>query len=68
MFNIPKSPVDTLTMITEIYDLWYWCWAISYVPAIMERKKWFTGDENLKVNDVVYFKMDNSPIWGIVAC
>ena len=59
MFNIPESPVDTMTKITEIYDLWYRCWAISYIPLIMERKKWFTGDENRMVNDV-YFKMDDS--------
>ena len=52
MFDIPESPTDTMTRITEIYDLWYRCWAI-YVPVMMERKKWFTGDENLKVNDVI---------------
>ena len=28
----------------------------------MERKKWFTGDENLKTNDMVYFKIDDSPL------
>ena len=62
MFNIPESPTDTMTKTTEIYDLWYQCWATFYVPTMMERKKWFTGDENLKVNDVVYFKLEDSPL------
>jgi len=62
MFNIPESPVNTMTRIAKIYYLWYRCWAISYVPAMMERKKWFTRDGNLKVNDVVYFKIDDSPL------
>ena len=34
----------------------------SYVPLMMERKKWFARDENLKVNDIVYFKLEDSPL------
>ena len=65
MFNIPESPADTMTKIAETYDLWYHCWATSYVPLIMERKKWFVGDENLKVNDIVYFKLEDSPLGAL---
>ena len=62
MFNIPESPADTMTKIAEIYDLWYQCWTTSYVPLMMERKKWFARDKNLKVNDIVYFKLEDSPL------
>ena len=55
------SHLLTMTKISKIYDLWYQCWVI-YILAIMERKKWFTGDADLKVNDVVYFKIDDSAL------
>ena len=51
--------------IAETYNLWYRCWATSYVPLIMERKKWFIGDENLKVNNIVYFKLEDSPLGAL---
>ena len=37
-------------------------WATSYVPLIAQRQKWHEGEDNLKENDVVYFKLKDSKL------
>ena len=62
LFSIPNSPVDLMSKIEELYDAWYHCWAISYVPLLLKRQKWKIERENLNKNDVIYFKMAESPL------
>ena len=62
LFNIPNSPVDLMSKIEALYDAWYKCWVTSYVPLLLERPKWRHEHENLQINDVVYFKMTDSPL------
>ena len=38
-----------------IYDTWFQSWLKSYVPSLMDRPKWLTSDENIRVGDVILF-------------
>ena len=62
IFNIPNSPVDLMDRIKRLYDSWYMCWATSYIPMLLERQKWKLESKNLEPNDVIYFKMLESPL------
>ena len=62
MFNIPNSPVDLIDKIKDLYDAWYRCWVTSFVPLLLERPKWKVEADNLQPNDVVYFKILDSPL------
>ena len=60
LFSIPDLPSQHFSKVEEAYNLWAQCWATSYVPIILERQKWTQEDPSLSVNDVIYFKLDES--------
>ena len=62
LFSIPDLPTQHFSKVEEAYNLWVQCWATSYVPVILERQKWHEEDPNLSVNDIVYFKIVESPM------
>ena len=39
----------------QIYDTWFQSWLTSYAPTLMDRPKWLTSDNDVKVGDVVLF-------------
>ena len=39
----------------QIYDTWFQSWLTSYVPLLMDRPKWLTSDNDIKIGDVVLF-------------
>ena len=52
-------------MITDIekkYKFWYEIWNTDYIPLIARRQKWFSQDDDLKENDVVYFKLTDTAL------
>ena len=62
LFKIPDSVDGMMTKIEDIYNLWFKIWNVEYVPLIMNRQKWHVETDNLVVNDLVYFKMTDSPL------
>ena len=62
LFNIPDSPEKMMTIIEETYNLWFQIWNLEYIPLVMDRQKWHTQEENLVEQDLVYFKLSDSPI------
>ena len=62
LFSIPESPQSLMTKIEQIYNLWFKVWNIDYIPLIMDRQKWHHRGENLVENDLVYFKMTDTPL------
>ena len=58
LFSIPEEVGSHFAKVQEAYELWYRCWATSYVPLIAERQKWTEEDVNLQVNDIVYFMLE----------
>ena len=39
----------------EIFKSWFNTWLVSYVPTLIDRPKWFKGDRDILVGDVVLF-------------
>ena len=60
LFNIPNKPEDIIDKIQEKYEMWYHVWTEQYFPLIISRSKWPDKEENLKPDDVVYFKLTES--------
>ena len=51
-----------MTKIETIYNMWFKVWNVAYLPLIMDRQKWHIEGENLTKNDLVYFKLTDSPM------
>ena len=60
----PVEPVDVagsydkvISANNDIYNIWFKCWLIEYVPTLMKQQKWFEGTERaLQEGDIVLFK------------
>ena len=48
--------------IEDIYTLWYKIFSTAYIPQLMDRQKWSSGEGEVAVNDLVYFKVVESPL------
>merc|ERR1711942_526835 len=62
LFTIPGHAKDMITDIEKKYKFWYEIWNTDYIPLIARRQKWFSQDDDLKENDVVYFKLTDSAL------
>ena len=62
LFTVPDLPEKHFDKVQTAYNLWAECWATSYIPMMLDRQKWHDNDPNLSVNDIVYFKLDDSPL------
>merc|ERR1712179_104282 len=62
LFTIPNHAKDMITDIEKKYKFWYEIWNTDYIPLIARRQKWFSQDDDLKENDVVYFKLTDSAL------
>ena len=62
LFSIPNSPADLMTRIEDIYMMWFQVWNVNYIPLIMDRPKWQLEGENLREQDLVYFKLTDSAL------
>ena len=62
LFSIPNAAEDLMTRIENIYNLWFQVWNCEYLPLVIDRPKWHVEDENLKEDDLVYFKLTDSKL------
>ena len=62
LFSVPDIPEKHFGKVRDCYDLWYRCWSTSYLPLILRNQKWHEDDEKIAVNDIVYFKLKDSPL------
>ena len=62
LFSIPNSPEDIMTNIEKTYNMWFQVWNCEYLPLVMDRPKWNQEEENLKENDLIYFKLTDSKL------
>ena len=62
LFSIPNSPEDIMTNIERTYNMWFQVWNCEYLPLVMDRSKWNQEEENLKENDIIYFKLTDSKL------
>ena len=62
LFSIPNSVGDMMTKIEDTYNMWFQVWNCDYLPLVMDRPKWQVEEENLKEQDLVYFKLTDSKL------
>ena len=62
IFTVPDRARDLFHNVEDIYNLWYKVYVDSYVPLLAQRSKWNDEHENVKVDDIVYFKIKDSPL------
>ena len=80
--NNDRCPIGTLDVSSdlkkiiqannELFNTWFRCWVISYVPKLMFQPKWYISDRDTKVGDVVLFlksdkQFDKQYQYGIVS-
>ena len=46
----------------KICNAWFESWLLNHVPKLMDQNKWFNGDNNLPVGNIVLFTKINSAI------
>ena len=51
-----------MSNVENTYNLWFQVWNTEYLPLVMDRPKWHLEDENLKENDLIYFKLTDSKL------
>ena len=49
-----------MTKIEQTYSLWYKIFSEEMIPLIADRRKWHFDEQDLVVNDIVYFKLKDS--------
>ena len=49
----------------QIFDAWFENWLVSHVPKLMDQPKWFKGEYDLQVGDIVLFPKQESAISGV---
>ena len=72
--NNDRSPVGPLEVTCDlnkflsinqkIFDVWFECWLVSYVPTLIDQPKWFKQDRDVKVGDIVIFPKEEKAISG----
>ena len=62
LFSLPESGSDLTNRIEDAYKTFFKIWNDDYVPLIANRQRWHDSDVNLTENDVVYFKLRESPL------
>ena len=59
IFSVPDRPQDLMTKIEQTYSLWYKLFSEEMIPLIADRRKWHFDEQDLVVNDIVFFKLYN---------
>ena len=62
LFSLPETGSDLTKRVEDAYRTFFKVWNDDYVPLIANRQKWHDSDENLSENDVVFFKLRDSPL------
>ena len=62
LFTLPDNTSDLTRRVEDAYKTFYKIWNEDYVPLIANRQKWHFPCDNLNENDVIYFKLKDSPL------
>ena len=60
--RLPKGPGELLEKIEKSYEVFFKLWNTTVIPKLMKQNKWFNSMEELKVNDIVYFRKEESEL------
>ena len=60
--RLPKNPGELVEKIEKGYSVFFKLWNTTMVPKLMKQSKWYNNMEELKVNDIVYFRKVESEL------
>ena len=60
--RLPSGPKDLMEKVEKAYTTFYKLWNITMVPKLMMMHKWFKGDGQIQVGDIVYFRKVESEL------
>ena len=55
VIRLPSGPKDLMEKVEKAYITFYKLWNITMVPKLMRMHKWFKGNIQIKVGDIVYY-------------
>ena len=53
--NVSEDVKKIIQTNNKIFETWFKCWLVSFVPKLMSQPKWFKSDRDSEVGDVVLF-------------
>ena len=54
--KFPAGPKDFLKKVQDTYEAFYRIWNVTMIPKLLSQPKWYKDGEEIKLNDIVYFK------------
>ena len=60
LFTLPTDGNDLSSRVESAYRVFYKVWNDAYVPLMAKPQRWFQGDDDLRIDDIVYFKLRDS--------
>ena len=60
--RLPSGPKELMEKVEKAYTVFYKLWNITMVPKLMRMHKWFKGEVQLKMGDIVYFRKVESEL------
>ena len=60
--RMPKGPGELMKRVEQAYNSFYKLWNTAIVPKLMKQNKWYDSKAELQVNDLVYFKKEESEL------
>ena len=62
LISIANSVENMMTKIEITYNMWFQVWNCDYLPFVLDRPIWQVEEENVKEQDLVYFKITDSKL------
>ena len=71
VLTVTNDPKKIIQANNDVFETWFKCWLVSYVPTLMVQPKWFDTARDSKVGDVVLFlkserEFDKQYQYGII--
>ena len=60
--RLPKGPGELMKRVEKAYTAFYKLWNTSVIPKLMKLNKWYDSKAELQVDDLVYFKKEESEL------
>ena len=62
LFQLPDSSSDLTQRVEDAYKTFYRIWNEDYIPLVAKRQKWHDSHDDIQDNDIIYFKLEDSPL------
>ena len=60
--RMPKGPGELMKRVEKAYSIFFKLWDVTMIPKLMKLNKWHNSKAPLEVDDIVYFKKEESEL------